>query len=196
MTKKIILGGILAAVLMFLWSMMGHAVLPIGQMGFTIPTAPGNDEAVLAAMKSNLAPGMYYLPSDFARAASLPKDQREAAAKAAMDRISAGPRAVVIFHPEPVKIGFGHQLFHEFLFDLLAGWILAFALAMSLSGVKTFGGRVGYVTLLGLLPWIVISLSHWNWFEFPMQYEIGEFLDTVVGALLAGIGLAWLYRKD
>jgi hypothetical protein len=62
--------------------------------------------------------------------------------------------------------------------------------------VTSFGGRVGFVTLLGLLPYFVISVSHWNWYEFPFTYEMGEFLDTVIGGALAGVGLAWLFRKE
>jgi hypothetical protein len=193
--KKIILGGILAALLMFIWSSIAHTILPIGEMGFS---STENEDAILAALKANLpGPGLYLMPTaEMYKARNLPKDQQEAAMRAGREKWTAGPRAFVNYHPDRAPFGFPHQLFHEFAADLVAGWILAFALAMAAVRVTSFGGRVGFVTLLGLLPYLVISVSHWNWYEFPFVYEMAEFLDTVIGSALAGVGLAWLFRKE
>jgi hypothetical protein len=73
---------------------------------------------------------------------------------------------------------------------------MAFALLMATPRVRSFAGRVVFVTLLGLLPWLIVDFSNWNWYGFPLAYEIGQLLDQGPGALLAGIGLAWMFRKE
>ncbi|MCI0350432.1 MAG: hypothetical protein L0Z53_13485 [Acidobacteriales bacterium] len=88
------------------------------------------------------------------------------------------------------------QLVGEFLADVVAGMILAFALLMALGRLRSFGGRVGFVALLGFLPWLIVDFSFFNWYGFPPAYEVAQLLDQVIGAFLAGLGLAWLFRKE
>jgi hypothetical protein len=88
------------------------------------------------------------------------------------------------------------QLGLEFLSDLIGGLIAAFALAMATLRVRTFGARVGFVTLLGVLSWTLVDFSYWNWFGFPSAYEVAQFLDQVVGMALAGVALALFFRRD
>jgi hypothetical protein len=84
----------------------------------------------------------------------------------------------------------------EFAADVIAGLIMAIALLMAALRVRSFWGRAGFVTLIGLLPWLIVDFSFLNWYGFPVAYGISELLDQVIGALLAGIGLAWLFRKE
>jgi hypothetical protein len=69
-------------------------------------------------------------------------------------------------------------------------------LLMALPNLRSFASRVLFVTLTGLLPWIVVDFSYWNWFEFPTAYAMAQMVDYVVGALLAGIFLAWFFKKE
>jgi len=192
MTKKVVIGGILAGVLMFIWSSIAHTALPIGEMGLsTIP----NEDVVLAAMKANMnAPGLYFLPGHEYFVA--PPAQREAAMKAMMEKQKTSGSAIVVYHPNGGEEISGKTLGLEFLSDLFAGWILAFALWAALPRVVSFGGRVVFVTALGLLPFIVSDFSQWNWYGYPARYEFGQILDYGVGALLAGILLAWFFRRE
>jgi hypothetical protein len=65
---------------------------------------------------------------------------------------------------------------------------------MALPNLRTFGSRILYVTFTGLLGWVIVDFSYWNWFEFPTAYALAQIADYVVGALLAGVFLAWFYR--
>lgn len=194
MNKKMWLAGLLAGLVMFVWGAIAHTVLPIGEM--YVSTTPGED-AVLAGMKSNLsASGFYLIPGEaMAKARSLPKDQQEAAMKDFEAKWMAGPRAVVVYNAGAAQ-GMGPLLAREFLATVLAGLIMAFAFVAALPNLRGFAARVLFVTSLGLLPLFVVDISLWNWYQFPRSYVISEALDYVVGALLAGVFLAWLYRKE
>jgi len=49
---KILLAGILGGIVMFIWTSIAHMALPLGEAGISeIP----NEQAVLAAMQSNIA---------------------------------------------------------------------------------------------------------------------------------------------
>jgi hypothetical protein len=111
-------------------------------------------------------------------------------------KYGGGPWATLVYHPSGATLLEPRQLVGEFLSDVVAGLILAFALLMAVARVRSFVGRVVFVLLLGLLPWIIVDFSSWNWYGFPFRYEIGQLLDQGIGALLAGIALALIYRKD
>ncbi|MCI0350431.1 MAG: hypothetical protein L0Z53_13480 [Acidobacteriales bacterium] len=98
MAKKIILGGVLAGVLLFIWSSLAHTVLPIGAMG--ISTTP-NEDAVLAALKTNLsAPGFYFIPGHaLMQAEQAAGSERDKAMEEWQKKYGGGAWSVLIFHP-------------------------------------------------------------------------------------------------
>jgi hypothetical protein len=51
--------------------------------------------------------------------------------------------------------------------------------------------RVWLVSIMGLLPFVGADFPNWNWYGFPGLYMTGKVLDYCVGAVLAGIFLAW-----
>ena len=58
---KILLSGILAGIVMFIWTSVAHMALPLGEAGLReIP----NESAVLSAMQSNIGDqtGLYIFP--------------------------------------------------------------------------------------------------------------------------------------
>lgn len=194
MTKKIVIGGVLAALAMFVWSSIAHMVLPIGDMGVKSIT---NEDAVIAAMKANITEdGFYFIPGEGMRAAaSLPKEEQKAALDAWQKKYEAGPRAILVYHPAGEKMFMPRYLVIEFLADVVVGLIAAFALAMASEKLRSFAGRVGLVTSLGILGFAAIEVSYWNWYGFPGAYEVGQFLDQIVGMFFAGIVLALVMRR-
>lgn len=193
MTKKIVLGGIIGGVLMFIWSAVSHMVLPIGEMG--IKAIP-NEATVLAAMSHIKEPGFYIFPGeDMMQSKSLTKEQQQAAKDAWTKKYEAGPRGVMVYHPTGETPMSARQLISEFLSNVLGAMIAAFVLAMATLRVRSFAGRVGLVTLLGALSWILIEFSYLNWYGFPTAYVTGQLIDQVVGMAFAGIGIAFVFRK-
>ncbi len=60
MIGRVVLGGILGGLVVFLWGAVAHMVLPLGMVGFRdLP----NPEPILAAMRSNVSEdGLYFFP--------------------------------------------------------------------------------------------------------------------------------------
>jgi len=195
MIKKIIFGGLVAGVLMFVWSSLAHTVLPIGEMGIS---TTANEDAVLAALRANMtAPGLYFIPGhQMMQAEKASGSDRQRLMTEWQSKYGGGPWAVTMYHPSGANVMVTRQLVCEFVLDVLAGIILAFALLMSVARIRTFGGRIGFITLLGLLPWLISDASYLNWYGFPFKYGMGQLLDQGIGAVLAGVGLAALFRKE
>lgn len=60
MTKKILLAGLLGGIVVYIWSIISHFVLPLGEVG--IKQLP-NEEMVLTVMRENIKdPGFYFFP--------------------------------------------------------------------------------------------------------------------------------------
>lgn len=194
MTRKIVLGGVLAGLTLFIWSSIAHMLLPIGEMG--IKTIK-NEEPVVAAMKANITEsGFYFIPGEgMTAAATLPKEQQEAAMAEWQKKYEAGPRAVLMYHPTGEKLFMPRYFIVEFLADVVVGLIAAFALGMASQKLRSFAGRIGFVTALGLLGWAATDVSYWNWYGFPAAYEVGQFLDQVIGMFFAGFVLALIMRR-
>jgi hypothetical protein len=190
MMSKIAVGGILAGLVMFIWSFIAHMVLPIGFMG--ISATPGED-AVLAALKSNNAgAGLYILPgNDYFQSLSKSRDEQMAAMKAMTEKSKTAGWAMIVYHPDGgVEIGL-KTLGLQFFSQVIVCWIFAFALWGAVPRIRSFGMRVWLVAIMGLLPFVGADFPNWNWYGFPSAYMAGKLLDYWIGSILAGIFLAW-----
>lgn len=182
--KKILIAGILGGVVAFVWSSFAHMVLPTGTMG--IRSLP-NEEAVMTAMKQSIPePGFYYFPGmDMSRKLT-PEEEKAWAAKYA-----AGPVGILVYNPAGGAPMSPRQLLTELASVLLAGLVLAWVLSLAPVSVCR-GGAAG--ALIGLFAWLSLSVSMWNWFDFPGAYLLSEAIDQVIGWLLAGLVMALLLR--
>lgn len=190
MMTKIFLGGIIAGFVMFMWSSVAHLALPIGYMGLS--GTPGEDAVLTALKSSGAAPGLYIMPgNDFLQSLSKSSAEQQAAMKAMEDKQKASGWAMIIYHPEGgVDIGL-KTLGLQFFSQVVACWIFAFALWAAMPRIQSFGMRVWLVGIMGLLPFVVAHFPDWNWYGFPSAYMAGKALDYCVGAVLAGVFLAW-----
>lgn len=190
MMTKIAVGGILAGLVMFIWSSIAHLALPIGLMGFN--ATPGED-AVLAALKaSNSGSGLYILPgNDYFQSLSKSSAEQQAAMKAMYDKARASGWAMVVYHPDGGTEISAKTLGLQFFSQVVVCWIFAFALWAAMPRIRSFGMRVWLVAIMGVLPFVGSDFPNWNWYGFPSAYMAGKLLDYWVGAILAGIFLAW-----
>ncbi|MDQ3229790.1 MAG: hypothetical protein M3Q13_08685, partial [Pseudomonadota bacterium] len=180
---RVIIAGIIGGLVIFLWSMVAHTVLPIGEAGFKVPT---QQDAVLSALAQSVAgEGVYMYPS-------MPMEQwNDKAASSAFDQQSRGkPYAFVVYQPggNPVNQSMTPNLIKQFVTDTLAALVAAWILAL---GAWNFGRRVLVAGALGLFAWLAISLPQWNWYMFPMNLTLASLIEQVIGWLLAGAAMAW-----
>lgn len=179
---RTLVAALLGAIVFFFWGFVSHTFLPIGQMGMKMATS---ETPIIAALRDNLpGEGVYVVPG-----LAPEKMADEAAAKAYSANAKANPYAFVIYQPQGKdRLEMTDNLVKQFVSVLPAALLVAYILAL---GVFGFGKRVLISTLLGLFAWLTVSVPHWNWYRFPLDFTIGALLDQVIGWMLAGVAIAW-----
>jgi hypothetical protein len=188
MSKKILLAGVAGGVALFIWGAVAHMALGIGESSMK---AMQNEETVLATMKENLKePGLYLFPGGVPSNDITAEQQAEL-----MRKWEQGPSGFLVFHPNGMPAMSAKTLLTELASNILAALVAAFLLSQALGTLTSFGSRVLFVTLIGLVPFLSISVSFWNWYGFPSGFTMGEFIEQVVGFALAGVAMAAIVKR-
>jgi hypothetical protein len=166
--------------------------LPVGEAGVQNTT---DDEALLSAMKSNVKDkdGLYIYPT-----MGLPPDATHAQQSAAMEKypekLEKNPSGFFIYHPAGSRpMNMGKFLTIEFVTELCEALIVVWLLAQA--RLVSFGGRVAFVTIAGIMAAIATNISYWNWWGFPTVYTASYIFIEVVGYFLVGIVAAIMFRR-
>src|SRR5262245_35250593 len=183
--KRILLAGILAGVVVFVWSAIDHMLLPFGHMG--VKNLPQED-ATMTALKASIPEGGLYIFPGFDM-----ENKSDEAYKAYEAKFVAGPTGILVISPGGLQPMMPRQLTTELLTDIVAGCIAAWVVSLTSA---SFGRRALLVMLLGVFAWVSVSLSHWIWYHFPFPYIAAEGVDQIVGWLLGGFAIAWVYRRS
>ncbi len=190
MAKRIILGGVLGGIALFFWGALSHMVLQLGDIG--IQSLPAEDAGLPALRAVAKEPGLYFFPGiDMKAVSALPKEQRDAATKAWTEKWKAGPRGLLIIHPEtttaePMTAG---TLARQFGTDLFACLLVAYLMSQ-LSAKSRYSCRVGVAATVGFLTAWVICVPYWNWYGFPGTFTLAAIADRTIGFTLAGLAMA------
>ena len=59
----------------------------------------------------------------------------------------------------------------------------------------SFGSRVAFVTLAGVMAAITTNVPYWNWYGFPGNYTAAYMTVDIVGYLVVGIVAALVLGK-
>jgi hypothetical protein len=188
--KRIILGGVLGGIAMFLWEGLAHEVLPLGEAGVKMLS---HEPPVLAALKENVKePGFYIFPG-FDQPPGMTSEQKQQAMQKAMDKARAGPAGLMVVHPEGTDYAMGKLLGMQCVFDVVTMLLAAFLVAWS-APLKAYGSRLIFVAVLGLLPTLAVHLPQWNWYRFPVAYTMAQFVVHLVGFAIGGLIVAAMVR--
>ena len=181
---RVLIGGIIGGVAVFMWGFVSHMLLPTGDMG--LKQIPGED-AVVAAMKSSIQNrGVYFFPGADMRKKMTPEEQ-----KAWQAKLEAGPTGLLVYNPRGEQALSPKQLLIELLSNMAAALIVAMLLSRLAGG---FGSRALMVMLLGLFAWLSISVSYWNWYQFSNEFTRAEAIDQIGGWLVGGLVLAAIVK--
>jgi hypothetical protein len=189
MIKRLLLGTILGAVVLFFWSALAWMVIPW-------PGEPlrgfANEEATLQAIKANVPrSGVYLMPMEVKRTPGMTDEQYQKAMQDANNRMLQGPMIFASVRLEPMGsitkffvIGFITQMVAAFLGTFLL---------LQTSGLS-YAARVTFVTVLGVLIFVGGHLDEWNWWGFSNAYIGMQLGSIVIGWLLAGLLISALVR--
>jgi uncharacterized membrane protein YkgB len=187
---KILLAGILGGIAMFIWTSIAHLFLPLGEAGIgEIP----NESAVLSAMQNNIGDqtGLYIFPG-LGIGKNATRQEKNEAMKQIAAKAASGPSGILMYHSTR-QFTFGKWMGIEFATELVEAILAVFLLAQTRIG--SFGGRVGFVLVTGILASITTNVSYWNWYGFPGAYTASYILIQVIGFLCVGIVVAFVLRK-
>jgi hypothetical protein len=185
--KRIILGGILGGIAMFMWEGLAHEVLPLGEAGIK---GLQNEQPVMASLKDNVKEAGFYIFPWMDTTPGLSKDQ---AMQKTMEKAKIGPAGIMVVAPGGVAYNMGVLLGKQCGFDIVA-MLIAAALVSWAGVLKGYGGRVTFVTLLGLFPTLSVDLPFWNWYGFPSTFTAAQFVVHIVGYLVGGLVLAAIVK--
>src|SRR5205807_2808487 len=84
------------------------------------------------------------------------------------------------------------HLLTEFVTEFAEAFLVVFLLSQARP--MSFAGRVGFVTMAGVLAAIATNVSYWNWYGFPTNYTAAYMLIQVVGFFCVGVVAALLMK--
>jgi hypothetical protein len=174
MAKRILLGGVLAGIALFLWGGFSHMLTRLGTVGthYLPQQAP-----VVDAMKTAIpASGFYIFPS---------ADNAGNLAAADVN----GPWGILVYHQLGARATMGRQLVKEFILNIVQGLLAAYLLSLAI-GLTGYISRVGFVAVLGVLMALATNVEYWTWYGFPRSYTAGVMTDKFIGFLVVGLVVA------
>jgi hypothetical protein len=186
MTKRVLIAGILGGIAMYIWSTIAHVALPLGQVGFSqMP----NEAAVLSAVQASngAKDGLYFFPWVD------PKDPQM------MQKMNAAlktnPSGLLLYHPPGHGMSdMAGPMIAEFIKEIVQALIAAFL--VSLAMLPSFWGRVGFVTLIGVVVAITTNVSYWIWYGFPADYSLAAVFIEWMDYVAAGLAIAWWLGRN
>lgn len=190
MARRILLSGIVAGIVLFLWGGLYHDLLPFGEIGLReLP----NEQSVVPAIKANVPEaGLYMFPTT-----GLPASATHAERAAKMEEVNkkaaSGPQGILIYRP----IGSGlsaTMLMTECITNIIQALLVAFLIAQA--GVRRFASRLGLAFVIGLVAAITTNVSLWNWYGFPSGWIISNIIFLVIGYFLVGIVIAAIVKTS
>jgi hypothetical protein len=185
MTSKILVAGLAAGIVLFVWESLAHMALPLGEAGLSgLP----NEAPILTAIKDNVKDdGFYYFPNPMMHGTAEQQKKRQEA-------MLAGPTGIMVVRPKGDSGITGTRLGLQAVFDILSMMIAGMVLSRAVA-LKGLGARVGLVASLSLLPVLRTELPQWNWYGFPPAYTAAQLTLHLVGFVLGGFVLAKMIKS-
>ncbi len=190
MGGRMILAALLGGLALFLWGFAYHAM---SGMGHSPLHQLASGEAEIGALLTQGAPepGMYAVPGMADVVAG-----KEGAEDAWSAKAKAGPNALILVQPQSYDwdAEMPMQLAREFAVCVGLALLATFLITVA-GGLSGAVARIVFCVLMSLFGLLQSDLRFWNWYRFPDDWTLSQFLDKVVGGIVLGIVLHLVLRK-
>jgi hypothetical protein len=178
---RILIAALLGAMAMFVWTAVVHMATPLASVGFSqIP----NEAQVMGDVQTGVVkPGLYIFPWVD------PKTPKAMQKMQALEKIHG--RGYLVYSPASTGDAdrMGQMLTGEFLKQFVQA--AAATLLVSLIIGLSYWGRVGAVTLTGVIAGIATNVSYWNWYGYPLDYTVVQVAIEIASAFFSGLAISW-----
>lgn len=171
--KQIVLGSLLAAVGLFIWGFVFWGLLP--NPGFEEPT---DEAAMWQSLVDNLpGTGAYYVPN--------PEGDAESVA-----RLESGPIAFMFVRNEGSPVMPASMMVFGFIHMFITALLVGLLLRMMMPQLPTYGERVMFVAVLGVIATFWADIAFPVWWRTPWTFFLWMAVYDVTAWTLAGAVLA------
>ncbi len=182
--KKIIIGTIVTALILFIVQALNWTMLPVHNNA--IKYSPGQDK-ILKVLEETLDDGYYFLPFyDIEKTSSEEQSRLNAEMK--------GKSWATISYHKSYDQNMTVTMAAGFLIHLMAAFIVVIILAMVSDKIPSFGGRWLFVISLAALIILQGPMVNWNWWETPDHFLKSIVFDQITTWGIAGLWIAWYFR--
>jgi hypothetical protein len=186
MMKRLITGGIVGGITLFMWGFISWVVLT---WHFDTVRHDSGVTAVVENIDDHLQEtGLYYFPP----IATTQPDETEMAAYVELHKNS--PSGMIFYNAEHLDPMSTSRLFVGFLADVGAAFFATLLLIVALPSLPKYWGRVMYVAALGVFAIFAIRMVDGVFFNLPLSWTVNMILDTAISWMLAGLVLAAIVR--
>ncbi|MFZ4058923.1 MAG: hypothetical protein ACOYKE_12340 [Ferruginibacter sp.] len=181
--KKIIIGSLVSAIILFSWQSVSWMFLPFHDAGML--QAPAQDSLIQTLSSVLKEEGQYLIPREKIGSST------ETQEKFMKDRIGK-PWAMITYHTSMVS-NMGSAMLRGFLIALAC----AFLVVLTLSKMQSSGfASIFFSTLsVGIICFLYVWYNNHNWFQTPWSVLKGEGIDLIASWGLTGIWLGWWMGK-
>jgi len=182
---KLLLAALLGALAMFLWEFVAHMFTPLGEAGIRFLPKPDIVSASLQSAIGDQA-GMYMFPTGGATDDSS-NEEKTKAMERMMEEMKTKPSGLLVYKPAGTEFNFAKCLSVQFLTDFAKAFLAAWLLTQT--ALVTFGSRVGFFVIAGVLAAIATNVPHWNWYGFDGTFTMACVFMEIAGFFFAGLAI-------
>lgn len=190
--KKIIIGSFVGAIILFIWSFLAWAILPIHLHTFMY--TPAQDELLKVLADNQVETGAYGIPMADNRNISAFDTKYQEDSEKLMQDYQGKPSATVYYKKEGYNMD-ASTLLKGFLFDFLATLAACIILVPGFTVMNSFFGRWWLVLVLGFLLSASGPLLQYNWMGYPWKFTFDMILDNLLNWGITGLWFAYYFNN-
>ena len=182
MVKRVAIGTLVGAVILYAWGMLSHTVFPYH---LAVMHKVSDEEGLREYLGNlNLEPGFYYFPHW-----EIASD--EAGMKVWTEAFKKGPNGSLFLtrggDPQMAKSFIG-----GFVRDFLSALLVAVMCATALPRINRTILKIFFVAAFGVFTSNFTHLKFWIWMDYPLDYTLANCFDAVVMWTLVGIAYSFI----